>query len=140
MAGALGFLTGVTITLMNLINALLSDIFGNSFATALIHLSGLLIIGMICLVRREQLRIPKAPLWVWTGGVVGILTILFSNAAFSNLNITLATAAALAGQVTFGVAFDATGFMGTQKVPIGKRQLLSLTLILLGMAAMAIWQ
>lgn len=140
MAESLGFTTGVLITLMNLINANLMEIFGNSLATALIHLGGLLIMLIVCLTRFERIRIPKAPLWVWSAGLVGILTILFSNTAFSNLNMTLATAAVLAGQVAFGLVFDATGFMGSRKIPIDRRQLISLTLILLGTAAMVIWQ
>lgn len=140
MAASFGFITGVLITLMNLVNAQLSGFFGNPFATALIHLGGLLIISVVCLVRLERIRIPKVPLWVWSAGLVGILTILFSNAAFSNLDMTLATAAVLAGQVAFGMIFDAIGFMGSRKIPIGKRQLSSLALILLGTAAMAIWR
>ena len=139
MAGSLGFLNGVVVTLMNLINARLTEIFGNSFATVVIHVCGLLFISCFCLVRFERIQLPKAPLWIWTGGFVGILTVLFSNMAFTNLNVTLATAAILAGQVTFGMIFDATGFMVSHRIPIGKRQLVSLGLILLGTAAIAIW-
>lgn len=140
MAGLFGFLTGVVVTLANLVNANLFGFFGNSLATALIHFCGLLIMTCVCLVRFERFRIPKAPLWIWGAGLIGIVTIFFSNIAFSNLNMTLATAAVLAGQVAFGLIFDATGFMGSRKIPIGSRQLVSLGLILMGTAAMDLWQ
>ena len=88
----------------------------------------------------SRFRIPKVPLWTCGAGLIGIVTIFFSNIAFSNLNMTLATAAVLAGQVTCGPIFDATGFMGSRKIPIGNRQLISLGLILTGMTAMVLWQ
>lgn len=140
LAIALGFLNGVVTTLMNLVNADLTTLFGNSLSTLIIHFSGLVIMAILCLVRFEKISLPKLPFWTWTAGFIGILTILFSNYAFSRIDVTLATAAVLTGQVATGLVFDAVGILGSRKIPIRRRQLFSLALIVLGTVVMVLWR
>ncbi len=137
MLALFGFLIGILVTLMNDVNARLSQFIGGDAAVTFIHLTGLLAILPFGL-RKARSKAP-VPLWAWSGGLVGILTIIFSNIAFSNLNMTLATAAVLSGQAFSSLWFDHIGLFGYPKVAFDRRRVISLFFILLGTAVMVLW-
>ena len=83
-------LIGVLITIMVTFNGVLESHIGNFLAVLVIHIVGLSSISLILLLRQERPTIKKGiPLYLYTGGAIGILLVLVNNICFSNLGASL---------------------------------------------------
>ena len=137
MPELLALLGGVIVTIMNGVNAGLQSLFGDSAAVMLIHM-----VGLICIFPFAWRKIDLhqgIPWYFWSGGLIGVLTIVFSNIAFSTLSMTLATAAALSGQTATSLWIDTAGILGSRKIPFDWRRIVSLVFILAGTGAIVLW-
>lgn len=109
---------GIVITVMNGINSRFSDRAGMLVSAIVIHAAGL---ALLCLAFPFFPRNPRGrrlPAYRYSGGLVGIATLVTCNAAYSGLGASLAVALALLGQTAFSIAVDVTGFLGRPRYPL----------------------
>ena len=137
MPAILGVINGILFSIMNLFNAQLGQLYGDAFATVLIHA-----VGVLCAVPLTIRYIKgkrNAPLWMHIGGFLGIITVLASNIGIMNLGVTVTLTLALVGQMLIIIAIDQFGWFGFPKLRIKKERALSIALIALGAAVKIIW-
>ncbi len=137
MPAVLGAVVGLMYSVMNLFNAQLSQTYGNSFATVLIHIAGL--ICVLPLTIKHLLKKQHAPLWMHLGGVLGIFTVITSNLGVTTLGVTVTLSLTLLGQMACSMVFDQFGLWGFVKTKFKWEKAVSLTLIGLGVAVMMLW-
>ena len=137
MPAVLGVFNGLIFSIMNVFNAQLSQVYGNTFAIVLIHIIG--IIFAIPLTIRHIWGKPKAPAWMYIGGLLGIITVFTSNLGITTVGVTATLALQLLGQLVASTVIDQTGLFGFQKVRFRKEKVLSIALIALGVVVMIVW-
>ena len=137
MPAALGAIVGFLYSVMNLFNAHLSQTYGNSFATVLIHVAGL--VCVLPLTIKHLFKKQQAPFWMHLGGVLGIFTVVTSNLGVTTLGVTATLSLTLLGQMACSMAFDQFGLWGFVKTKFRWEKAVSLALIALGVAVMMIW-
>lgn len=140
MAYVQSMLIGVLIALMVWLNGGLAVHFGLYGSTVLIHLIGLLGVAIwLFIIRKEKMNLPKhLPFYLFTGGIIGALTVVFNNIGFSANGVSITLALGLLGQMCFSVLVDHFGLLGVVKRPITKAQILSLSLVTIGIVTLAI--
>ncbi|WP_167957850.1 DMT family transporter [Anaerosporobacter faecicola] len=138
MIQLLAILNGILITTMTTMNGDLAAQIGNYHATVFIHLSGLLPIAV--LYWRQHKRTPqtqeKIPLYLYSGGIIGVLTVVFTNVAINKLGVTVTLGICLFAQTVISLIFDHFGLLGMKKHPFNKHKLIGLSCICLGIFAM----
>ncbi len=137
MQYALAPLAGVLITVMNAVNSRFSFAVGNLPSSLVVHLVGLTAACAVLAARPERRGPERPPLYLYSGGIVGVGTIVCCNIAYGNMDMQLAVAFALLGQTVFAVFVDATGFLGRKKYPVGIGTLPGLALALTGIAVIS---
>lgn len=140
MAYLQSMLIGVLIALMVWLNGGLAEHFGLYGSTVLVHLVGLIgVFIWLYLIRKETLNLPKhLPPYLFMGGIIGALTVVFNNIGFSANGVSITLALGLLGQMCFSVLVDHFGLLGVIKRPLNKRQLLSLGLVTIGIVMLAV--
>ncbi|MCI8382280.1 MAG: DMT family transporter [Lachnospiraceae bacterium] len=110
------FLSGVILAVMIQMNGGLSEAFGVYHAALYIHIVGALFAAVMLFVRKERLNLQKEiPLWMYGGGVIGVLTTVFNNLAFAGISLTSIVALGLFGQLVFSCLIDRFGWFGMEK-------------------------
>ncbi len=137
MPAVLGAVVGLLYSVMNLFNAQLSQAYGNSFATVLIHVAGLICILPLTFGHLFKKR--RAPLFMYLGGVLGIFTVITSNIGVTVLGVTATLSLTLLSQLACSMVFDKYGLWGFVKTKFKWEKALSLVLIALGVAVMLLW-
>lgn len=134
MAYAQSMLIGVLIALMVWLNGGLASHYGLYGSTILIHFIGVVGISIwLFIIRQEKLNFPKhIPYYLFCGGIIGALTVVFNNIGFSANGVSLTLALGLLGQMCFSVLVDHFGLLGVTRRPVTRAQLLSLSLVTLG--------
>ncbi|MBE5963017.1 MAG: DMT family transporter [Lachnospiraceae bacterium] len=137
MTKGLALFNGILYSLMILMNGLLAESYGNYYSTILVHLFGLIAI-IVCMKIKKKRLFPKEvfPLLLYTGGAIGVLTVVFNNIAFSALGVTATLGLGLLGQSVTSLVIDQWGLLGAEKVPFKKKKLIGIAIILAGIAVM----
>lgn len=136
MYQSLAFLTGIILAVMISVNGDLSSYYGVFPATVIIHLVGMFFSLLFTLKRYSWTKlIGFKPAWLYLGGAIGVMTVVFNILAFSKLSVTSIIALALFGQTITALMFDHFGLLGMKKIPFKKTSLLGLSFSLFG-----IWQ
>ena len=113
----LTLLTGIILALMIGVNGILTDGYGVLWSSVIIHTVGMIAVFIILKLKQKSLKIfLKAPLILYMGGVIGILTVLFNNYAFSKITITSIGALGLFGQTISSLVIDYFGLLGMKKI------------------------
>lgn len=136
MPYAIAPLIGALITVMNGLNSRFSESAGYFLAVPVIHVAGLATVSLVLLVRPEARRPGRLPLFYYSGGVFGVLTVFASSYAFAALGASFAVALSLVGQALFSLAADATGLLGRRRYPLTLRSIPGVVLSLAGAAVM----
>ncbi len=139
MPAVLGVLTGTMFSIMNLFNAQLGQLYGDTYATVLIHIVGLICVLPFTIRCFKNGAKSKAPLWMYIGGALGIITVLTSNLGIMTVGVTVTLVLALLGQLICSMVIDRFGFFGFEKFPFKKEKALSILLIALGAVVMIVW-
>ena len=140
MYGTAALGIGAIITIMNVLNGLFSAKVGSFVSVIVIHATGLAAVSLVLLFTRGgRANIRRVPLYLRTGGVIGVATVFACNYAFTALDASVAVAFLLVGQMAFSVIIDAVRFLGRPRHPITARSLPGLAMAALGIFAMA-WQ
>lgn len=133
----LAFLSGVVVTVMIIFNGQLSAATGVYLSTVLIHLIGLITFMVMMLMKKEKISLKKqAPLLLYTGGVVGVFTVLFNVMTLSSVGAALLTALGLLGQMITSVILEKQGWLGSIKKEITGTKLLSILIVSIGIGVM----
>ncbi len=133
----LSMLTGALIALMVAVNGALTGHWGIYPATVVIHAVGLLLITAVCLFRREKpWRLRGLPLWMVTGGLIGVVTTVFNNLAFGRISVSAIVALGLLGQAATALVVDQFGVMGMPRRAFRAAKLAGLVFMLAGCAVM----
>lgn len=136
MYQSLAFLTGIILAVMISVNGDLSSYYGVFPATVIIHLVGMFYSLLFTLKRYGRTKLMGfKPAWLYLGGAIGVMTVVFNNLAFSKLSVTSIIALALFGQTITALMFDHFGLLGMKRIPFKKTSLLGLSFSLFG-----IWQ
>lgn len=112
----LSLIIGVIVAVMLVFNGELTAVYGVYLATVLIHLVGLLpAYGAMKLKKQHAFRKKGVPLWMYLGGVVGVFTTVFNNAAFGHMSVTAIVALSLLANTLTSLLIDTLGLFGMPK-------------------------
>lgn len=131
-------LIGALIAVMVLFNGALASVTGTLASSIYIHLGGLITVILVMIFTKQ--RIPKLrglPLWLFTGGAIGVATVLLNIVSFNALGVSLTLALGLLGQSISALIVDHYGFLGISKKPFQLKKLMPLLLIVAGISLMA---
>ena len=112
----LSLLTGMLISVMIVLNGQLEDQAGKALSLVIIHLAGLLFMGVYLFIKKEKLKFERLPLYLYAGGFLSVTTILFNNLAFGKISVTAMMALALLGDSATGLVGQFAGFKGDRAV------------------------
>ncbi len=131
---------GALIAVMILFNGTLSGSAGNYFSTILIHLVGLFSIILVLIISKSKLQFnKKLPLYLYSGGAIGVFTVLFNNSSFTALGVSLTLALGLLGQTVSSIIIDQFGLLDMKVIPFRKDKIIGLLLVVLGIFVMAVF-
>ena len=125
---------GCLLSLMNSCNASLSALYGDYSAPVMIHAVGLLVLLPLAFSwGRPKAR---AKWYQYTGGLIGILTLVFVNVGVNGVGVTGNLILMLLGQVTASALVDHFGLLGAEKNPFGWVKGVAIAVMAAGCAAM----
>ena len=75
---------------------------------------------------------------MFTGGLIGILTVLFTNASFMGLGVSLTVSLSLLGQLITSLVIDHFGYFNMPVVEFNKKKILGLVIIIAGIYVMTL--
>lgn len=125
---------GILLSVMNTFNARLSELYGNWGATVMIHLVGLAVLTPPAFTWGK--RRGRAPWYLYSGGLIGIVTVVFVNVGVSGIGVTANLVLMLLGQVACSAMIDHFGFFGARICRVNQDKIIAFALMLLGCAAM----
>jgi transporter family-2 protein len=76
----------------------------------------------------------RAPLWLWSAGIMGLVVILSITYATPRIGATATIGLLIAGQLAMGAVIDRFGLFGLEQIAIGRPRLLGIALLALGAA------
>lgn len=131
----LSVFTGCIIAIMIAINGILTLHYSLYLATVIIHIVGLSIITFILIRHRENpapWKNKQLPLFLYSGGLVGVATTIFNNAAFGKISMSAILAIVLLGQSIASIVIDHFGWLDMPHQPFNKKKIIGLCFIILG--------
>ena len=75
---------------------------------------------------------------MFTGGLIGILTVLFTNASFSTLGVSLTVSLSLLGQLITSLLVDHFGYFNLPINKFDKKKILGFIIIIIGIYIMTL--
>lgn len=116
---------GVFIGFQSPINAALSKRTGILEAGMISFAVGLLVLAfVVCFFGKGNLRgVLHAPLWQWTGGLLGAIYVTSIIVAVPRIGVSTAMMAAIAGQLLIGILIDHFGWFGVNVHPLDWRRI-----------------
>ena len=127
----LSFLCGLIVSTMNIFNGQLSAHCGAYLATVIIHLIGLITFTLIMFLKKQEISFI-----LYTGGVIGVLTVIFNIIAVNNIGAALLTALGLLGQMIISIILESKGWLGSLKRKLTPLKWLSLIIVTIGIGVM----
>ena len=133
-------LIGILITLMTTFNGILSENIGNYTSTVIVHLVGLLSTIFVMLFSKRKIIFNKnIPLYLYSAGAIGVLTVLFNNISFNAVGISLTLSLGLLGQSLTSMIIDHYGLLGMKINKFNKNKILGFALMTIGIIIMTIY-
>lgn len=131
---------GGLIAVMVMLNGVLANYIGNYLSVLIIHIVGLISISIFMIVTKSKVKLnKKIPLYLYTSGAIGIITILFNNITFNKLGVSLPLALGLLGQSIISILIDHFGLFDMQTVKFQYKKLIGLLLIIFGITIMTLF-
>ena len=136
MYGGMAALYGCLLSLMNACNARLSALYGDYSAAVMIHAVGLIVLLPLSFTwGRPRAR---AKWYQYSGGLIGIATLVFVNIGVNGVGVTGNLVLMLLGQVTASALVDHFALLGAKKNPFTGRKGAAIAVMALGCAVMLI--
>jgi len=132
----LSLFSGALTALMIVSNGKLSAATGLNSATLLIHITGLLTISFILLLKRENPFAKRNRIFLYLGGVIGVATTVMNNLVFGQISLSAIVALGLLGQSLTSIIIDQFGLFQRPKNPLQKKQFFGLFIIFAGILSM----
>lgn len=130
---------GALLALMISLNGTVGETAGNYTSSVIIHVIGLIGIIIILIATKSKFKNLKSiPFYMYTGGLIGVLTVIFSNASFSKLGVSLTVSLCLLGQLTTSIIVDHFGYFNLPVNKFNKKKIIGLAIIILGIVVMSI--
>lgn len=131
--------TGIILAIMISLNGQVGNIAGNYASSAIIHFIGLIgIILVLIFTKSKVVNLKGIPFYMFTGGLIGILTVLFTNASFMVLGVSLTVSLSLLGQLITSLVIDHFGYFNMTVVEFNKKKILGLVIIIAGIYVMTL--
>ncbi|MBN8048907.1 MULTISPECIES: DMT family transporter [Paraclostridium] len=135
----ISILTGVVLSIMVVLNGDLGNATGNYISSVIIHFVGLIGIIILLVVTKSKIKNLKGiPFYMFSGGLIGILTVLFTNISFTNLGVSLTVSLALLGQLVTSIVIDHFGYFDLEVNKFEKKKIIGLGIIILGIFIMTL--
>lgn len=136
MYGGLAALYGCLLSLMNACNAQLSWLYGDYSAAVMIHAVGLIVLLPLAFAWGR----PKgaAKWYQYSGGLIGIVTLVFVNIGVNGVGVTGNLVLMLLGQVTASALVDHFALLGAERNPFSTRKSIAIAVMTLGCIAMLV--
>ncbi|MBS5953772.1 MAG: DMT family transporter [Paraclostridium bifermentans] len=135
----ISILTGVVLSIMVVLNGDLGNVTGNYISSVIIHFVGLIGIIILLVVTKSKIKNLKGiPFYMFSGGLIGILTVLFTNISFTNLGVSLTVSLALLGQLVTSIVIDHFGYFDLEVNKFEKKKIIGLGIIILGIFIMTL--
>ena len=112
--GLTAALYGILISLQNAFCATLTNGYGNWFSSLCVHLTGLLALTPFFFTAWGRKK-GSAPWYLYLGGAVGAVNIVFGNYGIVHLGMTASNVIMLLGEMIFAMLLDGRGLMGAEK-------------------------
>ena len=140
MYNLLSIFIGALIGIMVYFNGILSIYLGNYTSSVIVHLVGLIGIIIVLICTKSKLKFDrKLPLFLYSAGVIGVFTVLFSNIGFMSVGASLTIALSLLGQTISAIIIDHYGLLGVNDIKFNKKKLIGLSIIILCIVIMTIY-
>ncbi len=131
--------TGALLALMVSLNGTVGEVSGNYASSVIIHIVGLIGIIIVLIVTKSKFRNLKSiPFYMYTGGLIGVLTVIFSNLGFSKLGVSLTVSLGLFGQLVTSIIIDHFGLFNLPVTKFNKKKFIGLVIIIIGILVMTI--
>lgn len=140
MNNLFSLLIGALISIMIMINGILSNSVGNYLSTVIIHIVGLVAIMLVLILNKAKIKFSKdIPLYLYSAGAIGVFTVLFNNIGFALLGVSIPLALGLLGQSLASIIIDHFGFFGMKVLKFDIKKSFGLLLIILGIIIMTMF-
>ena len=131
--------TGVILAIMVSLNGGVSNTAGNYASSVIIHFIGLIGIIFVLIFTKSKIKNLKGiPFYMFSGGLIGVLTVLFTNASSGVLGVSLTVSLTLLGQLVTSLVIDNFGYFNMPVVKFDKRKILGLVIIITGIYVMTL--
>ena len=131
--------TGVILAVMVSLNGGVSNTAGNYASSVIIHFIGLIGIIFVLIFTKSKIKNLKGiPFYMFSGGLIGVLTVLFTNASSGVLGVSLTVSLTLLGQLVTSLVIDNFGYFNMPVVKFDKRKILGLVIIITGIYVMTL--
>jgi bacterial/archaeal transporter family-2 protein len=132
-------ITGAGVAVQSVINARLRVLLDGPFwAAAAQFIVGLVFLVAVGLLTRQPppvtAGIPRAPLWIWAGGLFGATFILVNIILTPKLGTTLTLAMMIVGQLSTALIVDHYGLFGGTIIRLSPSRVAGVVLLLLGVS------
>lgn len=136
---AFGLITGMCMASQTAVNSHLGIVTDSRLFASVINFTvgtTLLIILNIILWRTKKPgnRSEKAPFWIWTGGLFGVLFVVGNIIAAQTVGTGMAVVILLTGLMIGGLLVDRFGLFRSARRPVGKREILGVLIMICGAA------
>lgn len=135
----ISILTGTILAIMISLNGGVSNVSGNYASSVIIHFIGLIgIIFVLIFTKSKITKLKGIPFYMFTGGLIGIFTVIFTNASFAGLGVSLTVSLSLLGQLITSLIIDHFGYFNMPVVRFHSKKIIGFIIIIAGIAVMAI--
>lgn len=134
------FLNGGLLTIMFLLNRLLSDSVGIYKGAVIFHVVGLVTVLLIAKFKKIVIfDSSKFHLYFILPGLFSLIMTVLNNITIPKLGISIVTSLGLFGQLISSIIFEKYGILGVVKKEFKKEKLIGFGLLFLGVILMAIY-
>ena len=131
--------TGIIVAIMISLNGQVSGIAGSYASSVITHLVGLFGIILVLIFTKSKIgNLKGIPFYMFTGGLIGILTVLFTNAGFIGLGVSLTVSLSLLGQLITSLVIDHFGYFNMPVSKFNNKKILGLVIIVAGIYVMTL--
>lgn len=133
-------LIGFLITIMVTFNGVLDSYLSSYFSLLIIHVVGLVTLIIILVLKREKLNIGRGiPIYLFSGGAIGVIMVFLNNLCFAKLGASLTLALGVFGQLLLAAFIDHFGLFSMKVYKFRKKKVIGFGIILAGIIVMTIY-
>lgn len=134
----LSLLVGGLLSFMISSNGIVGEAAGTYASSVIIHFIGLIGVTCVLLFSKSKFKgLRQVPLWMYSAGLIGIITVLFNNLTYTTLGVSLTVALGLLGQSLTSIVIDHFGLFGLPVSRFDQKKVFGFIIILCGIIMMS---